>query len=109
PSRRAIRVRSFAALLLVVSVAATAHADTTKPLTEFLTPDGAIDIAALRASGYEGSLDLTGLNGRIDVSSPGIRIDPTRTNPPVSAGPPSLSFAPLSSTLEGTDGAVYAV
>ncbi|MBI5267927.1 MAG: hypothetical protein HY851_11915 [candidate division Zixibacteria bacterium] len=68
-------------------------------VTGFLTADGRIDLAALRASGYEGGLNLDGAE---------INIDPRTGEPIVGSGPvSSVAAAPNPSDIYWEDNGLY--
>ena len=94
-----------ARLVLVVLILLSAGAAHARPVTDFLALDGGVDMQAIRASGYEGAVELMGSEGRIDT---GGRV----TFPVRAAGAPSPDnehWAPLSRKLQGLDGSVYAL
>src|SRR5262245_51946272 len=71
---------------------------------DFIAPDGSVDMAAIRASGYEGAIALGGAEGRVDANR-GVRFPAS----PALPTPTDQKWAPLSGGLQGTDGAVRAL
>jgi hypothetical protein len=92
PMRRFVISSVIAALALIVAVSAeppvSPPADQGPSIRQFMTPDGRIDINSVRSSGYQGPLDLTGVDVRVD----------SRSSPPMVA-----AFSPQSPTDDPDD------
>ncbi len=80
-----------------------------KSISEFVSPDGRIDLDAVRRSGYQGALDLKGIN---------VGIDPNTGEPLVQPSPTSASMVvpddiywdnSISQPLPGVNDTVYAL
>jgi hypothetical protein len=78
-----------------------------RSVKDFLTPDGRFDLAAARASGYQGPLDLDGFDVRIDKKSGSPKIHQT---PPRALGDhPDDIYWQEGFHLQGIDGSVFAL
>jgi hypothetical protein len=89
------------------NLTASESAQTGRSVSDFLTPDRRLDINAVRSSGHQGPLDLTGVD---------VRVDPMSGAPTVAASPQSPTDVPddiywdnsISPSIPGINGAVLA-
>ena len=80
---------------------------TGRSLSDFMTPDGRLDLNAIRGSGYQGPIDLKGVD---------LRVDPRSGAPTIIASPQSPADDPddqywdssMSLSIQGVNGNVWA-
>ena len=102
-----------ASLFLSISSLATDSADDLaaekRSIEEFISPDGRIDIEAVRISGYQGTLDLDGVDVLIDpkTSEPKVQVSSSSASPP---DPDDIYWDnSLSPSFQEINGPVYAL
>jgi hypothetical protein len=87
-------MRPFAISLVIATLALIATVSAAPPVTpptdkgpsvrQFMTPDGRIDIDAVRRSGYQGPLDLNGIDMRVDPRGGAPMVSTSSTQSPAS-------------------------
>ena len=99
-------------LLLSISSKAADSADDSvdkRSIEEFLTPDGRIDLEAVRKSGYQGPLDLKGVDVSIDARTgePVVKISASSSS---QSDPDDIYWDnSISPSLPDVNGEVYAL
>ena len=80
-----------------------------KSIEEFISPDGRIDLEAVRRSGYQGTLNLEGVEVRLDpqTGKPVVKVSATSTSP---ADPDDIYWDnSISTELNGLNDSVFAL
>ena len=102
-----------ASLLLSISILAADSADDLaaekRSISEFVSPDGRIDLEAVRNSGYQGPLDLKGFDVGIDpkTGEPVVQVSASSASP---ADPDDIYWDnSISPSIPGVDGRVSAL
>ena len=101
-----------ASLLLSISGKAADSADDSvdkRSIEEFVTPDGRIDLEAVRKSGYQGTLDLKGFDVGIDpkTGEPLVQVSASSASP---SDPDDIYWDNnISPSIPGVNGTVRAV
>ena len=80
-----------------------------KSVGDFVTPDGRFDLEAARRSGYQGPLDLEGVNVRLDPTTGEPIIQPSAAKTPTDDPDDVYWDSTLSLSIPGVSGQVYAL
>ena len=108
-----LRQYTFALLLVLMFVSPVLSTEKDKDIAsdrsvqEFITPDGRFDLEAARASGYQGALDLKGVDIRLDAISGQPLFNQSDANTPTDH--PDDIYWESGHNLQGIDGMVYAM
>ncbi|MDH3891997.1 MAG: thrombospondin type 3 repeat-containing protein [candidate division Zixibacteria bacterium] len=102
---KSLLILSCTLTICFTSVSADQTLPVNKKAQEFVNPDGSFDLDAARRSGYQGSLDIEGLDVNLDPATNQLMMSPSG----IDTDPDDIYWADGISSIPGTDSPISAM